>query len=57
MIIKRKTQIILALMVMNVFLFQSCMTIMRGTSKKIPVTSNPSGAKIIVDGKEMDMHH
>jgi len=54
MIIKRKTQIILALMVMNVFLFQSCMTIMRGTSQKIPVTSNPSGAKIIVDGEEID---
>jgi len=53
MIIKRKTRIIFALMVMNVFLFQSCMTIMRGTSQKIPVTSNPSGAKIIVDGKEM----
>ena len=53
MIIKRKTRIIFALMVMNVFLFQSCMTIMRGTSQKIPVTSNPSGAKIIVDGEEI----
>lgn len=53
MIIKRKTIIIFALMVMNVFLFQNCATIIRGTSQKIPVTSNPIGAKIIVDGKEM----
>ena len=53
MIIKRKTQIILALLVSSVFLFQNCATLTRGTSQKIPITSNPSGAKIIVDGKEM----
>jgi len=29
------------------------MTIFRGASQKIPVTSNPIGAKIIVDGEEM----
>ena len=52
MIIKRKTQIILALLVSSVFLFQSCATLIRGTSQKIPVTSNPGGAKIIVDGEE-----
>jgi hypothetical protein len=40
-------------MVSSVFLFQNCATIIWGTSKKIPVTSNPSGAKIIVDGKEI----
>jgi len=53
MITQRKTQIILALMVTSVFLFQNCATIISGTSQKIPVTSNPSGAKIIVDGKVM----
>ena len=53
MIIQRKARILMALLVMSVFIFQSCMTIMRGTYKKIPVTSIPSGAKIIVDGKEM----
>jgi len=53
MIIKRKTQIILAVFVSSVFLFQNCATIIRGTSQKIPVTSVPSGAKIIVDGEEM----
>ena len=53
MIIKRKTQITLALLVSSVFLFQNCATIIRGTSQKIPVTSNPSGAKVTVDGKEM----
>ena len=53
MIIKRKAQIILALMVTSVFFFQNCATIISGTSQKIPVTSNPSGAKIIVDGEEM----
>jgi len=50
---KGKIRIFLALFVSSVFLFQSCMTIMRGSSQKTPVTSNPIGAKIIVDGKEM----
>jgi len=40
-------------MVSSVFLFQNCATFIRGTSQEIPVTSIPSGAKIIVDGKEM----
>ena len=53
MIIQRKSQITLALFVISVFLFQNCATFIRGTSQEIPVTSNPSGAKIIVDGKEM----
>jgi len=52
MVIPRNTQIILALLVSSVFFFQNCATIFRGTSQKIPVTSNPSGAKIIVDGNE-----
>ena len=50
---QRKTQIILALIVSSVFFFQSCATIIRGTSQEIPVTSNPQGAKIIVDGEEI----
>jgi hypothetical protein len=53
MIIQRKTQIILALVVSSVFIFQNCATIIRGTSQRIPITSNPTGAKIIVDGEEM----
>ena len=53
MITQRKTQIILALIVSSVFFFQSCATIIRGTSQEIPVTSNPQGAKIIVDGEEI----
>jgi len=53
MIIKRKTQIILALLVSSVFLFEACATLTRGTSQRIPVTSNPWGAKITVDGKEL----
>ncbi|MDH5707413.1 MAG: PEGA domain-containing protein [Candidatus Aminicenantes bacterium] len=52
MITQRKTQIILALLVSSVFLLQSCTTIIRGTTQKIPITSNPMGAKIIVDGLE-----
>ena len=51
--IKRKTRISLSLFVLSVFLFQNCATIIRGTSQIIPVTSNPIGAKIIVDGEEM----
>ena len=56
MIIQRKTQIILALIISSVFLFQNCAIITKLSSKKsqiIPVTSNPQGAKIIVDGEEI----
>jgi hypothetical protein len=53
MIIQRKTQIFLALFVSSIFLLQNCATIFRGTRQKIPITSNPQGAKIIVDGEEM----
>ena len=53
MAIKRNTIKLLALTVATVFLFQNCMTIIKGTSQKIPVTSNPIGARITVDGKEM----
>ena len=53
MIIQRKSQIPLVLFIISVFLFQNCATIISGTSQKIPVTSNPSGAKIIVDEKEI----
>ena len=53
MIIQRKIQILLALLVISTFLFQSCATIIRGSSKEIPITSSILEAKIIVDGKEM----
>jgi hypothetical protein len=42
-----------AAMLAAVFLLQGCATVIRGTSQKIPVTSNPIGAKVIVDGKDM----
>lgn len=50
---KGKIRVFLALFVLSVFLVQNCATIARGTSQKIPVTSNPIGARIIVDGEEM----
>lgn len=50
---QRNVQINFAILISSVFLFQSCATIMHGTSQKIPITSNPSGAKIIVDGEMM----
>jgi hypothetical protein len=50
MISQRKTRIILASLVTSIFLFQNCATIYKGTSQKIPITSEPSGTKIIVDG-------
>jgi hypothetical protein len=48
----KKIKIALVSILVSVFLFQNCATIMRGTSQKIPVTSSPQGAKITVDGKE-----
>ena len=52
MIIKGRARLILVMIIMTIFLFQNCATITKGTSQKIPVTSNPIGAKIIVDGEE-----
>ena len=48
-----KKRIVIAILVMNVFLLQNCATISRGSSQKIPVTSNPIGARIIVNGEEV----
>ncbi len=53
MILKRNFRIFLVLMISSIFFLQNCAAIIRGTSQKIPVTSNPAGAKIIVDGNEM----
>ena len=52
MIIKGKTSPILIMIVMTIFFSQYCATYMKRTFQKIPVTSNPIGAKIIVDGEE-----
>jgi hypothetical protein len=46
---RKAISLFLALSVINV----NCATIIRGTSQEIPVTSNPIGAKIILDGDEM----
>ena len=53
MTFKRNLRIFLALMIVSAFLFQNCATMVRGTHEKIPITSNPIGAKVIVDGKEV----
>jgi hypothetical protein len=42
-----------AALLATMLLFQSCATVVRGTSQKIPVTSTPTGARVIVDGKDM----
>lgn len=53
MTLKRDFRIFLVLMISSIFFLQNCATIVRGTYQKIPVTSNPLGAKIVVDGKEV----
>ncbi|MQY57129.1 PEGA domain-containing protein, partial [bacterium] len=50
---KGKTQIILASLILSALLFQNCATIYKGTSQKIPITSEPSGTMIMVDGNEI----
>jgi hypothetical protein len=49
----RRTPLAAAVTVAALFLLQDCATVVRGTSQKIPVTSTPIGARIIVDGKDM----
>src|SRR5512138_723566 len=49
----RKPVGILLVHVLSVLLFQNCLTITKGASQRIPVTSNLIGAKVFVDGKEI----
>ena len=42
----------LTILILSVFFLQNCMTIFRGSSQSVPITSDPTGATIIVDGKE-----
>lgn len=49
--IRRRSAYATALLAI-VSLLQSCATVVQGTSQKIPVTSTPIGARVIVDGKD-----
>jgi hypothetical protein len=51
--LKKKVRHFLAGMIVSALVFQSCTTILKRKSQVIPVTSNPVGAEITVDGKEM----
>ncbi len=42
----------LTILVLGVFFLQNCMTIFRSNPQSVPITSQPTGAKIIVDGKD-----
>jgi hypothetical protein len=53
MLIRKKPSGFAVLLVIAMFLLQNCATIVRGTSQKIPVTSAPAGAKVLLDGKDM----
>ena len=45
----KKSRLFLVLLILSVFLFQGCGTIINGSRQTIPITSNPIGAKITVD--------
>jgi len=51
--IRKKPGYCVTLLAATVLLLQSCATIVQGTSQKIPVTSVPIGARVLVDGKDM----
>ena len=53
MLIYKKPGYCVTLLAAAVFLLQSCATVVKGTSQKIPVTSAPIGARVLVDGKDM----
>jgi hypothetical protein len=53
MLINRKFKLLLTMVLSGVFFFQGCSTIFQGTAQKIPVTCEPSGVKVVVDGKVM----
>lgn len=43
----------LSLITLATFLLSSCATILEGTREKVVFTSNPSGANVRIDGKDM----
>jgi hypothetical protein len=45
-------KIVSALTISSLFVFQSCALVNRKVTQGVPVTSNPIGARIIVDGKD-----
>jgi hypothetical protein len=51
--IRRKPSCAAILLALSVFLFEDCATIMQKTTQKIPVTSEPIGAKVLIDGKDV----
>lgn len=51
--IQKKPGFAVVLLAAALFLLQSCATIIKTTTQKIPVTSAPIGAKVLVDGKDM----
>lgn len=50
-IMKKLTLITSALAI--IFIFQSCATIMHGSKQEVGISSSPSNAKVIIDGKAM----
>lgn len=50
--VKVPRTIVPALIITAAFFLHSCATVVRGTSQKIPVTSTPVGARVLVDGKD-----
>lgn len=51
MISIRKSILFFLLLISSIFFLQNCGSIIYGTFQKIPTTSNPPGAKVVVEGK------
>jgi len=51
--VRRRSFIFLFLSIATLFFLQNCASIISGTSQKIPVTGDPPGPKITVDGKAL----
>ena len=48
---KRQNALLVGSVIASLFFCQNCATIFNGTTQKIPVTSTPSGVRVLVDGE------
>lgn len=48
---KRQNALLVGSVIASLFLCQNCATIFNGTTQKIPVTSTPSGVRVLVNGE------
>src|SRR5665647_995982 len=51
--VSRKPAALIPVVIISVLILQYCLTLTKGSSQRIPITSNLRDARVFVDGKEI----